>query len=159
MSDLIVATFADPQTADKAMQALREIEKEALAEIDDAAIVRKDADGKVRVKSSLDESTIGGALVGAILGGVLSIFLPIVGLVAGAIGGAVVGRSLGNHLDKSFIDDVSRQLDAGQSALFVLLRAAHVDAVVAALRPIEGGTLLQTTVDPDLERELAEALK
>jgi hypothetical protein len=31
--------------------------------------------------------------------------------------------------------------------------------VIAALRPIEGGTLVQTTLDPDLEQSLVEALK
>jgi uncharacterized membrane protein len=54
---------------------------------------------------------------------------------------------------------VSKQLEAGQSALFVLLSSENADAVIAALRPIEGGTLVQTTLDPELEQALADALK
>jgi uncharacterized membrane protein len=158
MSELIVATFTDEATADAAMDTLRGIKHQGLA-IDDAAIVRKDADGKTRVKNSLDQATIGGAAVGGLLGAIFAVFFPLVGLVGGAVGGALVGHSLGHHIDKSFVDDVSKQLEAGQSALFVLLSGEHAGAVIAALRPIEGGTLVQTTLDPELEQALAEALK
>jgi uncharacterized membrane protein len=159
MSDLIVASFTDPGTAEAAMEALRSLKKGGIAGIDDAAIVRKDRDGKVRAKNSLDEATIGGAAVGALLGAVFFLFFPLLGLVTGAIGGALVGHSLGQHIDKAFVEDVTQQLDAGQSALFVMLHSDHADAVIAALRPIEGGTLVQTTLDPDLEQSLVEALK
>jgi uncharacterized membrane protein len=159
MSDLIVASFKDAGTAEAAMDALRRLKKDGIADIDDAAIVRKDPDGNVRIKNSLDQATIGGAAVGALLGTVFFLFFPILGLVTGAVGGALVGHSLGHHIDKAFVDDVSKQLDAGQSALFVMLSSDHADAVIAALRPIEGGTLVQTTLDPDLEQALAEALK
>jgi uncharacterized membrane protein len=159
MSDLIVASFTDAGTAEAAMDALRRLKKDGIADIDDAAIVCKDPDGKVRIKNSLDQATIGGAAVGALLGTVFFLFFPILGLVTGAVGGALVGHSLGHHIDKAFVDDVSKQLDAGQSALFVMLSSDHADAVIAALRPIEGGTLVQTTLDPDLEQALAEALK
>ncbi len=159
MSDLIVATFTDAETANSAMEALRRLKKSDLAAIDDAAIVRKEADGKTRVKNSIDQATVGGAAVGALLGAIFFVFFPFLGLVTGAIGGALVGHSLGHNIDKSFVDDVSKQLDAGQSALFVLLSSEHADAVIAALRPIEGGTLVQTTLDPELEQALAEALK
>lgn len=158
MSELIVATFTDEATADAAMDALRGVKHQGLV-IDDAAIVRKDADGKTRVKNSLDEATVGGAAVGGLLGAIFAVFFPLAGLVGGAVGGALVGHSLGHHIDKSFVDDVSKQLEAGQSALFVLLSSEHAGAVIAALRPIEGGTVVQTTLDPELEQALAEALK
>jgi uncharacterized membrane protein len=159
MSDLIVATFTDEATAGAALDALRRLKSGGLAGIEDAAIVRKDADGKTRVKNSIDEATVGGAVVGGFLGAVLVIFFPLIGIVGGAIAGGLVGHSLGRHVEKSFVDDVSKQLESGQSALFVLLSSDNADAVIAALRPIEGGTLVQTTLDPELEKQLAEALK
>ena len=159
MSDLIVATFKDEATANAAMDALRGIKDQGLVAIDDAAIVRKDPDGKTRVKNSLDQATIGGAAVGGILGAIFVVFFPLLGIVGGVVGGALVGHSLGHHIEKSFVDDVSKQLDAGQSALFVLISSEHAGSVVSALRPIEGGTLVQTTLDSELEQALAEALK
>jgi uncharacterized membrane protein len=159
MSDLIVASFNDAATAEKALDALRSLKSGGVVGIDDAAIVSKDADGKVRIKNSLDGATAGGAAVGAFLGAVFFIFFPLLGLVTGAIGGALVGHSLGQHIDKSFVEEVTKQLDAGQSALFVMLHSDNAAAVVAALRPIEGGTLVQTTLEPDLEQAVIEALK
>lgn len=97
--------------------------------------------------------------MGALLGTIFVVFFPLIGLVGGAVGGALVGHSLGHHIERAFVDDVSKQLDAGQSAPFVLLSSKHADAVNAALRPIEGGTLVQTTLDPELEQALAGALK
>ena len=159
MSELIVASFTDDTTAGAALDAIRRLKSAGLASIEDAAVIRKDDDGKTRVKNTLDSATVGGAAVGAFLGAVLLVFFPLLGLVGGAVAGGLVGHSLGRHVEKSFVDDVSKQLEAGQSALFVLLGSDNVDAVVAALRPIEGGTLVQTTLDPELEQALAEALK
>ncbi len=159
MSELIVASFTDDTTAGAALDAIRRLKSAGLASIEDAAVIRKDDDGKTRVKNTLDSATVGGAAVGAFLGAVLLVFFPLLGLVGGAVAGGLVGHSLGRHVEKSFVDDVSKQLEAGQSALFVLLASDNVDAVVAALRPIEGGTLVQTTLDPELEQALAEALK
>ena len=159
MSELIVASFTDDTTAGAALDAIRRLKSAGLASIEDAAVIRKDDDGKTRVKNTLDSATVGGAAVGAFLGAVLLVFFPLLGLVGGAVAGGLVGHSLGRHVEKSFVDDVSNQLEAGQSALFVLLASDNVDAVIAALRPIEGGTLVQTTLDPELEQALAEALK
>jgi uncharacterized membrane protein len=159
MSELIVATFTDDATAGAALDAIRRLKSGGLASIEDAAIVRKDEDGKTRVKNSLDSATVGGAAVGAFLGAVLIVFFPLIGLVGGAVAGGLIGHSLGHHVEKSFVEDVSKQLEAGQSALFVLLSSENADAVIAALRPIEGGTLVQTTLDPELEQALADALK
>ena len=159
MSDLIVASFNDPGTAETALASLRSLKQSGVAGIDDAAIVSKDPDGKVRIKNSLDGATVGGAAVGAFLGAVFFLFFPLLGLVTGAIGGALVGHSLGQHIDKSFVEEVTKQLDAGQSALFVMLHSENAAAVISALRPIEGGTLIQTTLEPDLENAVREALK
>jgi uncharacterized membrane protein len=159
MSDLIVATFTDDSTAGAALDAVRRLRGDGLAAIEDAAVVRKDDDGKVRVKSSIDSGAVGGAVVGGLLGAIFLVFFPLIGIIGGAVAGGLIGHSIGGHVDKSFVDDVSKQLEAGQSALFILLSSDHVDAVIAALRPIEGGTVVQTTLDPELEQAVAEALK
>ena len=122
MSELIVATFTDDATAGAALDAIRRLKSGGLASIEDAAVIRKDADGKTRVKNSMDSATVGGAAVGGFLGAVLIVFFPLIGLVGGAVAGGLIGHSLGRHVEKSFVDDVSKQLEAGQSALFVLLR-------------------------------------
>ena len=117
------------------------------AGIADAAVVQKDPDGKTHVKGTLDGGAVGGAAIGGALGLLLFMFFPILGVAIGAIGGALVGHAVSDRIDKDFVREVTEKLEAGHSALFVLIKDAEPDAVLAALRPIEGGT-----IDPDHPR-------
>ena len=53
---------------------------------------------------------------------------------------------------------VEETLEPGTSALFVVTQQADQELLVAALRPYSG-TVLQTTVDDELEAALREALR
>ena len=82
--------------------------------LDDSAVVVKDAEGEVHVKNEVDR----GVAVGAVGGGALGLFIggllfPIGGLVLGALGGALVGKMLDMGVDKKFVDDVSEHLQPG----------------------------------------------
>jgi uncharacterized membrane protein len=158
MSDLIVVAFEQEEEAQRALDALRTIQTAGEAQIADAAVIRRDPDGKAHVKGRLDANAAGGAVIGGALGLMIMVFFPIIGIVAGAIGGAIVGHMVGDHIDKDFVREVTDKLEAGHSALFVLLKGADADSVLAALRPIEGGHVLQTTLDEDVEAELDKAL-
>jgi uncharacterized membrane protein len=60
-------------------------------------------------------------------------------------------------VDPDFVRDVTADLQPGTSALFVVL-SGNPSALVAALEPFKG-TVRQTTLDPELETSLNEALK
>ena len=159
MSQLIVVAFEDEATATKALQALRDVQDAGGAGIADAAVIRKDPDGKTHVKGTLDGGAVAGAAIGGALGLLLFMFFPVLGIAIGAIGGALVGHAFSDRIDKDFVREVSEKLDAGHSALFVLIKDAEPDAVLAALRPIEGGTIVQTTLDPEVEEEVRKAVE
>lgn len=156
MSDLIVVTFANVEDAKKLRADLRKLERDGALGLNDAAVIAKDADGKVNVHDEVDKSVWIGALAGGLLGTVLSFVFPLVGLVIGAGGGALVGKSLDMGVDKDFIRDVSNALTPGSSALFVVV-SSGIDAAIAAIRPYQG-TLYQTTLPSDLETQLRDAL-
>jgi uncharacterized membrane protein len=158
MSDLIVVSFESEEEADAALQALRDVQKAGGADIADAAVIRKDADGKTHVKGTLDGTAIAGAAIGGGLGLLLTVFFPFLGLAVGAIGGAIVGHAVSDRIDKDFVREVTDKLEAGHSALFVLIKGANTAGVLGALRPTEGGTLIQTTLDPELEEEVRKAV-
>jgi len=158
MSDLIVVSFESEDEAGAALQALRDLRSAGGVEISDAAVIRKDPDGKVHVKGTLDGGAIAGAAIGGGLGLILMVFFPVVGLAIGAIGGAIVGHAVSDRVDKNFVREVSAKLEAGHSALFVLLHDGSTAGVLAALRPLEGGTLIQTNLDPELEEEVRKAV-
>jgi uncharacterized membrane protein len=144
--------------AEQVHQALVKAKNEGLLAIDDAAVVVKDADGKVHVKNQVSRGTwistgVGGAL-GLLIG---SIFFPIGGLVLGLAGGALVGRVMDVGVDGKFVKDVGDQIQPGTSALFVLTRQENASAVLAVLRQFQG-KVLQTTLDTDAEEALRQAL-
>jgi uncharacterized membrane protein len=156
MSDLIVVTFNNAQDAQRVRADLRNLERDGVLGVNDAAVIETEPDGKVRVHDELDKSVVVGALVGGLLGTVLSFLFPLVGLVVGAGGGALVGKLMDMGVDKEFIDDVTNALQPGTSALFVLV-SSNSEAVISALRPYEG-SLYQTTLPTDLESQLRDAL-
>jgi uncharacterized membrane protein len=83
---------------------------------------------------------------------------PVLGVLVGAAVGDVIGKAFNSDMvDQRFVDDVARALKPDSSAVFLQMNAAEKAAVVSALRPYRG-TLIQTTVSPELEEELKRVL-
>jgi uncharacterized membrane protein len=158
MSNLIVMTFNTLDEASKVRQTLRELEGAGRMSLDDAAVIRKDANGKLEVDDEVDRGVKIGALGGGLLGLVLTFFFPLAGLVVGTAGGALVGRMADLGIDRQFVQDISTSLQPDSSALFVIVRDVDPTATIAALRPYQG-TLHHTTFEPSVEAELRRALE
>lgn len=157
MSQLLVITFAQRETAGQAAERLKGIQAAHAAQIDDMAVVEKDVDGKVHVRHGIDSTTAGGAVVGGALGLLLGlVFFPLAGIAIGAIAGGFIGRSLHHNIDKNLVNDVTNDLQPDTSALFVIGSGSPA-AVVGALAPFKG-KVYQTTVDPETEAQIQAAL-
>jgi uncharacterized membrane protein len=156
MSDLIVLVFDDEHQAGEALAALRRMEKEGAIHFEDTAVLVKDQKGKVHAKNEVSSATETGAVGGALLGLLLTFMFPGVGLAIGALGGAAVGALLGEGVDRDFVKDLSKSMQPGTSALFVLIKHA-VPAVIDVLKPFKG-TVYQTTLNEDLEERLQRAM-
>jgi uncharacterized membrane protein len=142
---LVVLAFETMDEADKVHEALVKGMKAGLLQIEDAAVVVKDEEGKVNVKNQVARGTwlstgVGGAL-GLLIGG---IFFPLGGLVMGLAGGALVGRMLDLGVDSNFVKDIEQEIKPGTSALFVL-------------RPFSG-KVLQTNLSSQAEESLRRTL-
>ena len=158
-SSLNVLAFDTMDEAEQVHEALVKGKKEGLVTIEDAAVVVKDAEGKVHVKNQVSRSTWAATGVGGALGLLIgTIFFPIGGLVLGLAGGAVVGRLMDLGVDGKFVKDVGEQIKPGTSALFVLVKGENPAAEVAILRPYKGH-VLQTTLDSDAEQAIRDALE
>ncbi|MCB0047703.1 MAG: DUF1269 domain-containing protein [Caldilineaceae bacterium] len=158
MANLIVITFDNAEDADEVRTTIRQEQNQDLISLDDSAVVVRDEDGKVHVKNEMDRGVkvgaVGGGIIGLLIGG---IFFPLTGLLAGVLGGMGVGALSGLGIQKSFVKEVSDSLQPGTSALFLIVRQANADAVVAALKPYKG-KVLQTTLDSEDEQALREVL-
>jgi uncharacterized membrane protein len=158
MSELLVITFPARETAGQAAERLKSVQAAHGMDITDIAVVEKDADARVHVHHGLDKTTVGGAIGGGFLGLLLGlVFFPLAGLALGAAAGAFIGRSLHHNIDKALIEDVTSDLKESTSALFVI-GTGNAAALVGALEPF-AGKVYQTTLDPEAEAQINEALK
>ena len=98
---LQLPAFADEDAASKALEQLKELKKTRIIGIIDAAVIRRDDDGKLHIKETADMTAKKGAGIGALIGGVVGLLAGPVGLVVG--GGALVGW-LAARRDKGFKD-------------------------------------------------------
>jgi len=161
MSDLIIITFDDEQTAFAMRAELAKMQKEYLIEMEDVVVVTKDDKGKVKLHQAHNLTAMGavsGSFWGLLIG---LIFLnPLLGAAvgagAGAIGGALTDIGVSNDMMKEF----GEGFKPGCSALFVLVRKATGDKVLAGLSKFTGkGRVLQTSLTADKEDTLRKVIE
>jgi uncharacterized membrane protein len=157
MSDLIVVGFKDEFKADEVMSELRRLQSEYLVDLEDAAIVVRNQDGKVKIKQA-QELVAAGAVSGSYWGVLLSVlfFNPIFALV-GAAAGALSGALSDIGIDDNFMRDLGSTIEPGTSAIFVLVRKSTPDRVLADLSKFEG-KVLRTSLSKEDEAKLQAAL-
>ena len=159
MSYLVAIAFDDPEEAGKVRHTLRSIQDTGHLSLNDSAVVVKDEDGKIHLKDEVDRGVKVGAVGGSVLGLLLaSVFFPIAGLVVGALGGALVGKLMNTGVSKSFIQEVTDELQPGSSAIFFIVRGDDPNPTVAALREYDG-KILQTTLPDEAEDTLRRHLE
>lgn len=158
MSDLVVLGYDDMTTAMQVMDKIEELQSDLVIQLDDAAVIVRNADGKFKVVTNHHGTGIGaaGGLFWGFLFGIL-FFIPFLGMAIGAGLGAIMGKITESGIDKEFIDKVRDQVQPGTSAVFLIVRQATPDKVLAALAPF-GGTVLQTSLSGETEQKLQEAL-
>lgn len=85
-------------------------------------------------------------------------FSPFLGFAAGAAAGAVAGALSDVGIDDNFMKELAASIKPGSSALFLLIRRATLDKVLAEIAG-SGGTVLKTSLDHENEEKLREALE
>lgn len=159
MSNLIVVGFDTESKADEVLEKLVNFQKEHLVDLEDAAIVIKDEKGKVKVKQVYNLVAAGassGSFWGLLVG--LLFLHPLLGVAAGAVSGALSGSLTDIGINDDFIKELGNTLESGTSALFVLVRKATPDKVIAELKPFNG-KILKTSLSQTDEDALKAALE
>ena len=123
----------------------------------DAAWVKRDEDGKPKVKQAVNlvgKGALGGAFWGMLIG--LLFLAPWLGAAIGAASGALGGKVADFGIDDDFIKTVGNRIQPGTSALFLLTRDAVVDKVVDALKGYDF-EIIHTNLPTEQEAELRAA--
>jgi uncharacterized membrane protein len=135
---VFVASYDNESGANQSLKDFQAMHREGSIDLIDAAVIVRDADGKVKFEETADPSGKKMAKRGAIAGGLVGLIFPPSIIAAGLIGGAS-GGIWGKIRDKGFKDEdlkkVGEELPPGSSAIVAIAQ----DKVVERLeRGLEG---------------------
>src|SRR6266852_7166516 len=152
---VIVAAFNDEHGAENALRELKEAKKEKLIGIQDAAILRRDAGGKLHIKEKADMRGGKGAVIGGVVGAVA-------GLLAGTLVLATAARALIGGLaaklrDSGFPDErlkmLGKALTPGTSAIIAVIEHKWLAEYEQALAEY-GANVVTEAVEVGIAAEL-----
>lgn len=141
MSELIVVGFDDAFEADRVLTTLLRLEREYLIDLEDAVVATRRSDGTVRLRQTVSPTALGassGLARGALWGGLVGLLFlaPIAGIAVGGLAGAGIGALAGTTIDYGIDDgvmtDIAETPKPHTSALFLLVRKAQPEKVIAA---------------------------
>lgn len=157
MGNLIVVTYDNEFKADEVRIDFLKMQKEYLVNIEDAVVVTRKKNGKLKL-NQMYNLTAGGAISGGFWGTLIGLIFmnPLLGLVAGASAGAVAGALSDVGINDQFMKDLSSSLKEGCSALFVLVDSELTDKVYEALEGT-GGTIIKSSLSYEDEAKLQAA--
>lgn len=160
-STLIAVEFDEPLMAQELLLAFARLAKRNSVDIEDAAMVFKDDDGKIRLRQTRDVMPGQGAASGGWVGALVGIIGGPLGILAGGALGAAAGGLFAKLRDVGIDDDhmkqMGEQLDRGSAALFVLLNDYDVTAVAMELRRFDG-ELFYSTADEAIDERFRDEL-
>ncbi|MDJ0507865.1 MAG: DUF1269 domain-containing protein [Crocosphaera sp.] len=158
MSQLVAIACDDEFKAQEVRLTLAKLQKEYLIELEDAAVVIKNDQGKVKLNQAINLTAAGaasGSFWGLLIGTLF--FCPLAGVAVGAASGALNGAISDIGVDDDFMRELGESLPPGSSALFVLIKKATPDKVLQEIAPF-GGKVLRTSLSKDDETQLQEVL-
>lgn len=163
MNTLVAILFeGNKHGAADALNKLHKLEKEYLIDLEDAVIVQRREDGKIRLKQMVN-LTGTGALEGAFWGSFIGLIFtgPLGMLVVGGAGagfGALAGSTSNYGIDDDFVKGLSDGVKPCCSALFLLIKNMTQDKVFEELNGL-GGEILKTSLSKEVEEKLKQSLQ
>lgn len=158
---LIAVSFDESLMAQELLLAFARLAKQNAIDIEDAAMVTKDADGKISLRQTRDVMTGQGAASGGWVGALVGIIGGPLGMLAGGALGAAAGGLFAKLRDVGIDDDhmkeMGEQLDRDSAALFVLLNDYDVTAVAMEFRRFDG-ELFTSTADEAITQRFRDEL-
>lgn len=143
MSDLVVLAFDTEHGATQMRDKLVDLQKQDIIQLEDAAVVIRRQDGKVKVRQAVSlvgVGALGGAFWGMLIGLILWVSWP---------GMAMDGKFADIGVDDTFINEVGNTLQPGHSALFLLVVKGDGDKLAQELKGTKATVLRTSLFDED----------
>jgi len=157
---LIVAAFADQDSAMETYQALRDAEVAHGLHIDAVAVVRSDDQGKIHAQKVTDHSTKTGVKWGLGAGIVLAVVFPpslLAGAVAGGVAGGAFGKMRNVHHRIELEEELKGALPPDSSGIVALVESTETDAVKETMP--KATKVTETPVDDATAKDIEQATK
>ena len=160
--NVLVVTFGDDPEHDtnayQALTELRQLDSQGQIKIAGAAVVTRDADGRVDVKSEVGNDSYVGSASGGIIGLLVGIIGGPVGMLLGGTYGALVG-SLFDIDDiattDSVLGEISNQVQPARTAVLAHVTEQSPEVIDTAMARL-GGQVMRRPVF-EVEQEIAAA--
>jgi uncharacterized membrane protein len=160
--NVLVVSFGDDPKNDKnayqALTDLKQLDSQGQIGIAGAAVVTRDADGRVEVKSDVGDDPY----VGTASGGVIGLLVGIIGGPLGVLLGGTYGALVGSLFDiddadttESVLGEISHQVQPTRTALLAQVTEQTPEVVDTAMSRLGGDVMRRPVVD--VEDEIAAA--
>jgi uncharacterized membrane protein len=160
MTTLTVLKFETADGAEKTLETIKDLSKQHLINLHDAAIVTWPHGKKKPKTQQLTNLTGAGALSGAFWGMLFGLifFIPIFGLAMGAAMGAFAGSFTDIGINDNFIKSVRSKVTEGTSALFLMTSDAVKDRVFETMKEFKF-ELIASNLSKEEEEKLRAAFE
>ena len=157
---LVVAQFADMDSAKNAYYALVDAEVKRALDIDGVLVANADYQGKVNIQKMTDHKTRNGFLWGAVGGAVIGLIFPptiVAGAVYAGVAGAAIGKARNVMMKSGVADELAGVIAPGTSGIVALVSLTAVDAVKATIP--DAKVVKSTPVDDETANAVKQAAK
>jgi uncharacterized membrane protein len=160
--NVLVVTFGeDPKNDTNAYQALtdlKQLDSQGQIKIAGAAVVTRDSDGRVDMKTDVEDDSF----VGTASGGLIGLLVGIIGGPLGVLLGGSYGMLVGSLFDmdsaettESVLGEISKQVQPTRTAVLAEVSEESPEVIDAAMARLGGEVMRRPVVD--VEDEIAAA--
>ncbi len=153
MNKMLIAVFDSDAAAFEGLSALKDLHKNGDITLYASAVIAKDKTGKIEVKKEADRGPVGTA-VGLVTGSLIGLLAGPVTMAIGASAGGLTGLLFDlddSGIGSAFLDDVSKTLTAGKTAVLADVDESWTTPVDTRLR--EHGGIVSRRLRADVAED------
>jgi uncharacterized membrane protein len=141
----VIAIFLDENVAGAKLQSLLGAKKERNLGVVEAAVIRKEDDGRINIKEEGELGAGAGAVAGGVLGSLVGILRgsPIAGTGLGAVLGGVAAQAFDSGIPDARLGDIAKGLPNGSSAVVAVVTETDLPATRSML---EGSSIISEPI-------------
>lgn len=159
-NELLAIVFQGEKRAQEVLDAVNRLRHEGAIDLHNAALITRDAAGKVTIHETNDFTTQQGMAGGALLGGVIGLLRgKLIGdTLLGAGAGFVASKLLDLGFGDTFLKEIGDTLTPDSSALVLAIQFERLDDALRVLDQYHGHIIRQS-LPPDQAQKLAAAME